>query len=53
MMATHVCVDCYHFSVYLVFPTTFTEEYGIQFHAFYCVSPLWNWVAFKVAPDTN
>lgn len=33
MIATRVCVDCYHFSVYLGFPTTFTEEHGIQFHA--------------------
>lgn len=37
MIATRDSVDCYHFSVYFGFPTTFTEEHGIQYHASFMI----------------
>ncbi len=32
MMAMRICVGCNHFRLFM-FPTTFTEEHGIQYHA--------------------
>lgn len=52
-MATRICVGCYHFRL-LRFPTTFTEEHGIQYHAsFVYKSLLGTERAKKLCPTRN